>query len=75
MAPVSHSREGLNPVSLLHRCSSGASELSLSMFRPNASDSSLAGVHVYEQILILKVFFSSYSKSWASSAGFRLIPG
>lgn len=57
MAPVSHSREGLNPVSLLHRCSSGASELSLSMFRPNASDSSLAGVHVYEQILILKVFF------------------
>lgn len=57
MTPVSHSRQGLNHVSLLHRCSSGASELSLSMFRPNASDSSLAGVHVREQILILKVFF------------------
>lgn len=44
--------------SLRHRCCSGASELSLSMFRPNASDSSLAGVHAREEILILKAFFS-----------------
>lgn len=51
------SREGLNCDSLLHRCSSGASELSLSMFRPNASDSSLAGVHVYEQNFYFETVF------------------